>query len=280
MNREHSNLRLIKPLKPRPDYTVTFDLWETLLIDRHELDQKREQERCEGLHSELRNAGVNVQLDHVRKAYETTTSQLLRVWEQNGSIPTLDQVRLILDNIPARMPTEPASVERLKRAYVEPLFSLPPRLNPDAIQTLKGMRDRAVRLGLISNTGRSPGSALRTLMERYEILDYFDATIFSDEVGYRKPDRRIFEAALNQLKATPDHTIHIGDDPVADIRGAKAIGMRAVLFDRPVSEEFKEDPNSLFALTRAGNGTANPEVPADMNARSLRDALDFIDSLA
>jgi len=62
------------------------------------------------------------------------------------------------------------------------------------------------------------------------ILDFFETTVFSNEVGWRKPDRRIFSVAIEKLNATPGRIIHVGDNPYADIWGAKKMGMRAFQF--------------------------------------------------
>jgi putative hydrolase of the HAD superfamily len=52
--------------------------------------------------------------------------------------------------------------------------------------------------------------------------------IVSGNVGYVKPGKSIFREALRQLNAQADETLFIGDDPEADIKGAKAVGMRTV----------------------------------------------------
>ena len=266
----------------KQDYCVTFDLWETLLIDRHELDRDRERMRCEGLHQVLSSLDIEVPLDSLQRAYEESTLQFQDIWRRNESISVIDQIRMIiraavgnavgLENSGAK--------EKLQSAYVDPLFEFPPKLNVEAIATLNGMRDRVSKVGLISNTGRSPGAALRRLMDKYEILHFFDATIFSDEAGYRKPDMRIFQNAITQLGSSPDRTIHIGDDPEADIWGAKQFGMRALLFDYSVPEDFKQDPTSLLALSRGDRRVPDSEILPDARIASLKEALAFIDSLS
>jgi FMN phosphatase YigB (HAD superfamily) len=55
--------------------------------------------------------------------------------------------------------------------------------------------------------------------------------VFSDEIGIRKPEARIFETALGHLGLAPSEVVHVGDDLVADVAGAKRLGMRAVWFD-------------------------------------------------
>lgn len=267
----------------KQDYCVTFDLWETLFIDRHELDRDRDRMRYEGLHRVLSGLDIEIPMDNLRRAYEESTRQLQGIWRRNESISVTDQIQMIIREAAgdaADLPENSLEIEMLQSAYVDPLFKFPPKLNVDAIATLKGMRERVGRVGLMSNTGRSPGTALRKLMSKYEILPFFEATIFSDEVGCRKPDKRIFQNAITQLDSSPDRTIHIGDDPEADIWGAKQFGMRALLFDYPVPEDFEHAPTSLFALSRSDRRVSDSEIQPDARIASLKDALAFIDSLS
>ena len=60
------------------------------------------------------------------------------------------------------------------------------------------------------------------------LLRYFAHTAFSDATRVRKPDPAFFHGALRALGAVPEHAIHVGDDPVLDVEGALAAGMRVV----------------------------------------------------
>jgi len=60
---------------------------------------------------------------------------------------------------------------------------------------------------------------------------YFEEVITSEEAGYKKPDRRIFDYAMVKTGANTEMSLMIGDDPEVDILGAKTVGMDQVLFD-------------------------------------------------
>jgi putative hydrolase of the HAD superfamily len=262
---------------------VTFDLWQTLIFDKPEDDGVRSQKRCEGLQRVLSGLGIALPLSDLQRAQEESASQLQAIWRRNGHISTMDQIQLIVQIASGRiidLRGDSRAVEMLQSAYIDPLFAFPPGLNEDAKETLEAMRDRVHKMGLISNTGRSPGVAMRKLMESLGILKFFDATIFSDEVECRKPNKRIFDLAARELGARPVDIVHIGDNPEADIWGAKQAGMRAVLFDYPVPEEFKRQPGSLFALSRTDRQVPDSEIRPDARITSLKDALGFVDSLA
>jgi len=94
---------------------------------------------------------------------------------------------------------------------------------------------------------------LHRLIEGLGIRDRLDPVIASYEVGFEKPDRRIFEAAVAASGVAPERSLLIGDEPVMDVEGAIAIGMKAVLVDR-----------------RDRHPSITPRV------RSLRDLIDLI----
>jgi len=76
----------------------------------------------------------------------------------------------------------------------------------------------------------SPGSSLRTLLERNGFLPYFQSVIFSDEVGVSKPHALMFETCARGLGVDARDLLHIGDLEMTDVAGAKAIGAQAALF--------------------------------------------------
>ena len=264
------------------DICVTFDLWETLIIDEPELDVARGRLRCEGMHRVLSSSGIELPLSQIKRAYSDSAHLLQAIWKRYEELSTLEQVQMILKNASGgaiSLPPDPDAVERLVSSYVYPLVELPPRLNPDARPTLEGMRERVKKIGLISNTGRSPGTASRSLIDKLGILKFFDTTTFSNEIGCRKPAERIFIETTKQLGVDPANVVHIGDDPEADVWGAKRVGMRAFLFDYDVPDGFRRRPDSLFALSRSNRSIPDTEINPDARIKSLKESLELIDSL-
>ena len=62
------------------------------------------------------------------------------------------------------------------------------------------------------------------------LLQHFSGTAFSDEVGKSKPHPAIFQSAATQLGVDLKEMVHIGDREHNDIKGAHALGMKAILF--------------------------------------------------
>jgi len=67
-------------------------------------------------------------------------------------------------------------------------------------------------------------------MQMLGLTRYFKTTIFSSKYGIKKPDIRLFKAALRRLKVKPDEAVYIGDKPDKDLVGAKKAGMKCLLF--------------------------------------------------
>jgi len=92
---------------------------------------------------------------------------------------------------------------------------------------LEGLRDRGLKLGLVSNAF-DPGWLLRGDLEQMGLAERLDVAVFSSEVGYRKPDARIFERALGALEVEPGNALFVGDRLYEDVRGAGELGMTTV----------------------------------------------------
>lgn len=71
----------------------------------------------------------------------------------------------------------------------------------------------------------------RAELHKVGILDYFNPVIVSGDFGYRKPDVRLFQIALDRLSVPAEHVLYVGNDMFRDIYGAHNAGMRTALFD-------------------------------------------------
>jgi HAD superfamily hydrolase (TIGR01509 family) len=101
------------------------------------------------------------------------------------------------------------------------------RVLPGVAAALRRLRDMGLRLVVVSNSDGSVGE----LLARTGLRPLLDAVVDSHEVGAEKPDPRVFEHALEVSGADRSTTMHVGDLYFADIVGARAAGIRAVLLD-------------------------------------------------
>ena len=71
----------------------------------------------------------------------------------------------------------------------------------------------------------------RAEMHKVGLLGYFDPIVISGDHGYRKPDRRLFQYALDGMGAAAGNTLYVGNDMYRDIYGAREAGLTTVMFD-------------------------------------------------
>ena len=88
-------------------------------------------------------------------------------------------------------------------------------------------------MSILSNTGFIKGYTLRKIITDYELEQYFSFQIYSDEVGFSKPNYKTFQLVYDQInsskKITKKEVLHIGDNSVADYDGAIKFGFSAHL---------------------------------------------------
>lgn len=101
-------------------------------------------------------------------------------------------------------------------------------LFPDTQPVLSALQARGVRLGVVSNfDGRLP-----MICNGLGIGSYFETIVMSGRAGCAKPDPRIFAIALGRIGVSAADALHVGDSESADIAGAQAAGLRAILIQR------------------------------------------------
>src|SRR5918994_5895489 len=120
------------------------------------------------------------------------------------------------------------------------------RFNPypesEAVQEKLG--ERGLPLYVVSNWDVE----LEGVLEDLGWLRYFRGIVASAKVGAEKPAGGIFDEALRVAGVSPDRVVHVGNDPVSDIRGAAAAGIDAVLIDREGDLEAPEAMATLLDL--------------------------------
>jgi putative hydrolase of the HAD superfamily len=116
-------------------------------------------------------------------------------------------------------------------------------LYDDALPTLRALRERGLKIGVVSNSSRDVRE-----FARHHALQ-IDAGISSFHHGKTKPHEAIFRAVLELLAVEPEEALMVGDTIDADIEGPLAIGMQAVLLDRyGLHPEFAPRIESLSEL--------------------------------
>ena len=117
----------------------------------------------------------------------------------------------------------------------------------DSFEPQKGMPELIKKLrkdhkiGLLSDQTKEWWPYLD---KKYRISENFDFTIISAETGYHKPQREIYELALNEAGCKPEECIYI-DDLEKNLKPAEELGMKTVLFESP--EQVKKELESIIS---------------------------------
>jgi FMN phosphatase YigB (HAD superfamily) len=101
------------------------------------------------------------------------------------------------------------------------------RVIEGVFEVLETMRKDGYRTAMIAN-GDSAGA--RNIIATCGLEDYLDVIVISEEVGIEKPDKQIFQVALNKLGVEAENAVMVGNRIDADIVGANRVGMKSVWF--------------------------------------------------
>ncbi len=210
---------------------VSFDCWGTLLFEPDPAATWAR--RVRAVARAGRELGVGGEPAAARTALDAAWHRHVEVWMAGGSSGAPEIAEATLAGLGAERgaaapPVEAVSALALELAAapleggVEPLGG--------AREALERLAGRGLRRALVCDTGLSPGSVVRELLAGAGLLELLECTVFSDEVGAPKPDRRPFAAALRALGLTgePASVVHVGDLRRTDVAGARAAGLRTV----------------------------------------------------
>jgi len=116
------------------------------------------------------------------------------------------------------------------------------RTDPQAPAVLAALRERGVKVGVLSNT-IWPSRQHEAWFARDGVLELLDAAVYSSEIPWTKPHPAAFRAALDAVGVPQaERAVFVGDRPYEDIHGAKSIGMRAVLVPHSVIPPEQRGP--------------------------------------
>jgi len=211
---------------------VTVDWWHTL-AEPHGGDWEAfaKTMRIEGIQRVLAAHGIVCTLARLDLAYDLWTDHLARAWRRNVDWSAEQQVLDLLQTAGYDGVADRSLVADVREPIGAPLLHRVPEIHEGAVEALRALKARGVRLGIISNTGRTWGQFLRIVQDRVALGDLFDRRTFSDEERVRKPAPEIFERTLAAMDVEPEEAVHVGDDVDADVGGAKSFGMRTVWYD-------------------------------------------------
>ncbi len=209
---------------------LLFDLWGTLVVDSPERSEPRAATRLRLLREALGSSGLSYSEDAISAAFPAFLKEHEALHADGRDISAPEKAELFLESLEPRLARRlgPDGVRAVEEALVTPGRLTPPLPAPGAREVLEEARGRGLELGLVSNTGVTPGYVLRDVLAGHGLLPYLRVLTFSDEARLAKPSPQVYRCTLEALGAEPRGAVFIGDHPRLDVAGPQAIGMWAV----------------------------------------------------
>lgn len=208
---------------------LSFDLWLTLIKSNPEFKNKRNL-----LFKDFFEVGFSIEkVTEVVRYYDVLCNNIN---EKTGlNIDTFEIYYLILNALNVNI--NDIEIEKLSQFYKE-TESLFMKFKPDLIYPkiqlmFQEIVEQEKTISILSNTAFIKGITLRKLMSYYELENYFSFQIYSDETGFSKPNKEIFQLVYNEINRfkllEKKKVLHIGDNKIADYKGAIKFGFDALL---------------------------------------------------
>ncbi len=248
---------------------IAFDLWETLITDTPALSREQERLRLTRMEEILAASGYGALADRIEHAYRAWWHRCQELyWSVDRDVPCRRQIEHFLEELELKIDDEP-TLAALEDAYAHAAVEVLPAVVDGAAETLRELKARGFALGMISNTGRTPGYALRRVLEELGLAPMLDVMVFSNEHGFCKPELSIFEELRRALGVEYSELAFIGDNLYADVHGAQRTGMHGIHFVPP----------------KRGTAVAPPvehglEIVPDATVRDLRELVSVIERIS
>ena len=207
----------------------SFDLWLTLIRSNPEFKNKRNL-----LFKDFFEIDSSIErVSEVVRYYDVLCNNIN---EKTGlNLSTYEIYYLILNALEVDLSLN--DVNRLGEFYQETetlFFNYKPELIfPDIKRQFEEIVKEGKSINILSNTGFIKGKSLRKIISYYELDSSIDFQIYSDEVGFSKPNNEMFQLVFDQVnelrKTEKKEILHIGDNSIADYDGAVNFGFEAHL---------------------------------------------------
>lgn len=211
----------IRGLRLASTSAVIFDFIGTLTdVKGYDLEESK-MKLCKAIAA----VGFGVSAECFLEAYNLAHEKYRVVrYEELVEVTNAVWIAEALNSLGIKVSPEDARIRTAVNIFFEDyLTSL--ELRPCAKNMLKKLSED-YKLGLISNFTYAP--VIHAGLRKLGINRFFNAILVSEEAGWRKPSEEIFKAALRKLRVNAEETVYVGDSPLEDVKGAKAVGMRTI----------------------------------------------------
>jgi putative hydrolase of the HAD superfamily len=220
---------------------ITFDCWNTLLID----DGSQDAKMWDYLKLVCQENGISLADKDIAAAWtEEDKRREEYVIAHHKTKDALLRTETLLEILDVRLPHP--EVVRIAEYFDRVALGVQPPHVPKVEEILELLSPR-YKLGVICNGGFHSADTVRKILDAHKLLGYFEWLSFSDELDVAKPHRDIFEITVKKLGCELEEAAHIGDSEYSDIIGAINAGMKAILFTG-FNRKYRDDTTADFVM--------------------------------
>ena len=231
---------------------VTFDLWNTLIFEFGDKlkSRTRRELRTEYSLDALRGFGESLDRVKFHEIFGDLADEITAGHDDGTDSHFQQWIRLGLSRIDRDLPERigDSGVADVASAIDKAFLDCPPLLLEGSLEILDQIRSRGLLVGLITNTGMTSSSAFRAWFDEIGLLPRFDHMAFSNDLAIAKPNRLIFDVALDALGVLPLRVMHVGDNTHTDVAGAASIGITTVWVRGTYGSDFVSTVRSDFTV--------------------------------
>ncbi|MFZ5876837.1 MAG: HAD family hydrolase [Nitrospirota bacterium] len=219
---------------------VLFDLCDTLVhfdaerLPLVEIDSQPTRSTARAIYDAI-GAPPPVAFDAFFACLKAVTAEIAAQRDaDHREVTSQERFRRVLERL--ALPAGPVEALRLVKTHMSRLADalVTPSHHREGVSDLS----QRVRLGIVSNFDHAP--TVHEVLRRDRLAEFFDVVIVSDEVGWRKPHRVMFETALQRLEASAHEALFVGDNFELDVQAAAQAGLAAAWYTRgrPIDREI------------------------------------------
>lgn len=213
---------------------MTFDLWDTIVVDdSDEIERKKKglrtkaEERLNLLTQEIQKHHSKISSERVAAAFKTANDKFNVEWKQKHNTPTVaERLGYAFDDL--KIKTTPG-FDKLVHSVEYMEVEIAPVLADGIVEALAQL-SKFCKLAIISDAIHTPGTGLRDILKKYQLFNHFQVFVFSDEAKASKPDAKVFQIAQKGLGVEFGEIAHIGDRESNDVEGPNKMGMKSILY--------------------------------------------------
>jgi len=219
---------------------ILFDFGDTLVMFPHLAANDKSasfKKIVKRMYDFLVKNGFKIEWEPFFENYRIIRLKQIEMQRQTGREYDLrERVSKTLEALGINLPPDSEIIEKALEEYLKG-YERSVTIEKETYTVLEKLHSE-YKLGLITNFAYPP--FFHKIIEKFNLKRFFDAIVVSGEVGWAKPNPKIFHIILSKLNLKPEKCIFVGDHPEIDIMGAKNVGMKTILLSKEKSSLYAD----------------------------------------